>query len=385
MKPSSNNTTLLLTSVFSLLFPAIISANEISETELQKQLGCIVSVEDAYDRLDIIMETWFTNDESNLNIKKNFHYINNLHTEYLKKVGIIKAKPFPDFKDDTAVGLELENIDRSYPDEMEQQNNLFIIEDRFLSGLSDIEGGLQEVGNEIEHGKKNCNHYFNNELNETQKIITSLQKQTSTTKQYISEAAKKRKDSLSIIIKNRRFSIIDHYNKETGKNLSKFSNILSDIEMASILFKNINKWWIEHNTPNIAHGTVTQYLQFNSALRGLNLYIGTLDNFEEQLKSLNNLPENVKNTILKDIYAYKFIIIKNIDYIKNLGYNGFINRQRFITESRLQHIDAYSKECGNLIKQYIQLSEENENQISFDKYDMLYWKQVKICEEIEEL
>ena len=359
----------------------VVAEEGLTVEELQQQLNCIDSVDDAITRLNTISGTWLNDPESSLNIEKNFNELTKLHAEYTSMVKALHNKALPDPNAPIAVGLELETIDSKHTDFTDKYEYISGADYRFMMGIADVMGGLEEVGEEVEGSKKQCGERFKDDIALIQKDIRTYQKYLLKINSYIVQAAKKRENLFSIVLLNRRFSIVDSYNKAQEEQLDRFARILDEPLLASKIRLDIENWWFQNHVPHISHGLITHYLQFNSGLNSLYSSLQELEEFKQRLNELTNIPLGQKDIILNEINNDKKVLEQNINDLKEQGWEGVIERQKFLSKVRLDIINEYPEKCKGAVTQYLSVVNEPIEHSRLEEYEQLYWQQVRICED----
>jgi hypothetical protein len=255
--------------------------------------------------------------------------------------------------------------------------------ERFILGLASIDGGLDEVGGELEAAKRVCPADQAEAIEAIERslgLVKGLRFELGRMRIFVTESVAKRLDLFGALLASRRISLYQAYARQAGQAIEALRTAVDAILQADRLASRIERWWYAAGvTQGLGRGMTTRKLQYTEGLRILRSDLQAGRELEQELHQLAGLPEGVRRMLQSDLTLYLKQISDEIARVESGGWQGMFARQKLLTARRRQIVDRLSSGCRASLDAYEALVSTVTSAEDFRAAEQAYLRQLDAC------
>jgi hypothetical protein len=139
-------------------------------------------------------------------------------------------------------------MENSYQDITKNLTRVAQNDDFFISSLSSIDSGLDEVSSELTGASKICPSGDQSEVDSLASAIDKVRKSLKQMRAYVAEAREKRLDLVKALHSFYRWRVAQAENQARGESLSRLLKTADAVFIADRLLERVEQWWYEAAT-----------------------------------------------------------------------------------------------------------------------------------------
>ena len=364
--------------VHTLVFGQVALSDERSDVIGLK--SCVVTLDEATHRFATIRRTWLDDPSTASHIGRNFDVLVRGHDDFFDAVKKLEAAH------QSAVSRQEENLgklksmENSYQDITKNLTRVAQNDDFFISSLSSIDSGLDEVSSELTGASKICPSGDQSSIDSLASAIDKVRKSLKQMRAYVAEAREKRLDLVKALHSFYRWRVAQAENQASGEGLSRLLKTADAVFIADRLLERVEQWWYEASTiDGLGRGAITFDLQHRKGLRVLYEDLAEGHAFQKQVEEVGSLPPRARDSLRARVDLYVTEIQDEIRRLESKGWRGFLDEQRRMTAKRREKMASYPPPCAEAIEAFEKVAVQATTSEGVYAAEAMYPRQVRAC------
>ena len=374
---------LFLAMSLAVVLPVSARADDAEYERLKNVKTCITTLREADQRLGVILDTWFTGEQSAVAVASHFAVVQQQHQKFLDELDTYAKLSTVTPTNLEALAAAIAETEQPAPGVLRTRDLANEYSERFLLGLVSLDDGLNEVGGEFEAAGRVC-PYGESEaqgaIARSLELVKSLRLELGRMRIFVAEAIATRLDLFGALLASRRITLYQAYAREAGQSLDAIRSAVEATLAADRFARRIENWWFAAAvTRGVGRGLTTRDLQYTEGLRKLRADAQTGREFEQELRQITGLPDGARRILEADLTLYLKQIIAEIDRVEAGGWRGMLERQKLLTSRRRAIAAQLNSLCIKEIAAFEQLAATVANADEARATELAYQRQLAAC------